>query len=134
VVGDWVLEAYSIFQDGGFLQVPLSKEGIYQDVGDKVRERWHFGRDGRFRHVMSRELGFSGRYFIETAPVVDWQGLPGGERFLLRAVDVKSTVPGIERAEEFFLGVSGEELSLFYLGQSKELSTAPSQGHVFRRE
>ena len=92
-----------------------------------------FGRAEALQ-VESQELGFSGRYSIETAPVLDWQGLPTGERFLLHAADVKCTVPGIERPEEFFLGVSGEELSLFYLGQFRELGTAPSQGHVFRRE
>jgi hypothetical protein len=131
LVGDWILVSYHLSEDGSFFEVPVSRKS-----GRDPLERWHFRKDGTFRHVMSGALVFSGHWqAAKTTLESRWmEALPGGQALLLTRTKVRSNVPGIQRPVEYYWGVLNEDhLVLYYLGQSLVPDKPPTQGHGLRR-
>ena len=82
---------------------------------------------------MDSKLSFSAKYEI-LAPIFTETFLEGTP-FLMRSTNVVSSIPGIQRPEEFFHGeISSEGLLLFYIGAKLKTDALPSQGHQYEKK
>ena len=89
-------------------------------------------KSSKYRRVMGSNLSFSAQYEI-LAPVFT-ETFIDGTPFLLRATNVVSSIPGIQRPEEFFHGeISSEGLILFLIGSKLKRDKLPSQGHQYEK-
>ena len=123
--GQWFLVSYHLNNNGSYMEIPKTNKPF-----DLV-ENFTF-KESKYRRVMDTNLSFSAKYEI-LAPIFT-ETFIDGTPFLLRATNVVSSIPGIQRPEEFFHGeISSEGLILFLIGSKLKRDKLPSQGHEYEK-
>ena len=100
----------------------------------ELRESWTF-KQGRFRHIMDKQLSFSGK--VEVIGAVNLPEKPdvlsNAKHFTLHCTDVRLSI-GTQRKHDYQYGeLSWCRLILYYSGTKATVTKQPLQGHEFRR-
>ena len=126
IKGKWELVSYH-FKDGEeYMEVPITPSPL-----DLV-EQWIF-TGSSYRLLMDKQLSFSGSYTLLESHkrILTFKGT----HFILHAKKVRSSIPGVQRPEEFFYGILSEDsLILFYLGVTLKKEVSLSQGHRYEKK
>ena len=128
--GEWVLDAYLLYEKG--VRIPMIVPVIYEPL--ELPKTWRFS-NGSYKRVMDAKLGFSARFEVTTLPEdLKPKTNEQGEWAQLVASNVVSTIPGIQRQNDYFaILVSKEALTIWYLGPNTYRKKIPSQAEAYRR-
>lgn len=129
--GEWILDAYLLYEAG--VDLPMEVPVVFEPL--EVPTTWRF-TNGRYKRVMDKSLSFSASYEVlslseRLRPTVSGDGQLGQ----LVASNVVSSIPGIRRQNDYFVVfVSGDSLTIWYLGSNAYRKKLPSQAeHYVRR-
>jgi len=133
----WKLTGYHLWDQeaGEYLEVAKRRDHI-----DETVETWMLRPDGTFRHIMSKDLWFTGKWEIVEGISVGPKGgvvaAPEHPYFVLHTTRVRGSIPTLKRKHDWFVGtwLDGRRgLILYYVGQRWERSHRNSlkQAHRF---
>lgn len=128
--GNWELVAYHLYdkEKGSFLEVPVVKDKI------EIRESWYF-HSGRFRHIMDKNLSFSGKYEVQDSsalPALQNTDLASGSNFIIHAYDISTNFGSQIKHHYYYVEFDNTHLILYDIGRKLQYRQ-PNQGHEFTK-
>ena len=133
----WKLTGYHLWdrEVGEYLEVAKRRDHI-----DETVETWMLRSDGTFRHIMSKDLWFTGRWRVIEGLSVGPKGgviaAPEHPYFVLETMNVRGSIPSLRRKRDWFVGtwLDGRRgLVLYYVGQNwkRQHKNSLTQAHRF---
>ena len=127
--GKWELVSYHLYnrdtQD--FLEVAVVKDRI------EIRENWTFESSMRFRHIMDKQLSFSGKFeIVEASDLPIPLNLLSGTDFIIHGFDIRTSFNSQIAHHYYYAELDTDNLILYDIGR-KQQYMQPTQGHQFRR-
>ena len=130
IEGEWVLDAYLLYEKG--VELPMEVPIVYEPL--EPPKTWRF-TNGKYKRVMDTDLSFTAKFEMVTLPDSIRPNLDEpGEWGQIVASNVVSSIPGIRRQNDYFAVFGGKYHYDMVLGPNGYRKKVPSQAERYVRK